>query len=143
MGVQEISGHDWHNSSINSHVYWIALAPTPLSLSRFFPSLCPLLSCSFSPTLSFFLSLLSPLFFLLFSLLSPPPSVSFNLFVYRPTFLSSRYAALPPRLFHFPHPRCLLTARPFTSVVNPELVTSWTRRIPKQRLLIRQFLARH
>lgn len=108
MGVQEISGHDWHNCSINSHVYWIALAPSPLShrlasarpFVRYFPAL----------------SLALPVLFL-----SAPPSVSFNVFVYRPirgasatalTFLA-RVATLP-----FP------SDRPFTAVVNPELVTS-------------------
>lgn len=106
MGVQEISGRDWHNSSINSHVYWIARL-----LLSFTVSLLPgPLSVAFSA-----LSLAPPV------PLSAPPSVSFNVFVYRPirgasatalTFLA-RVASLP-----------FSSVRSFTSVVNPELVTS-------------------
>lgn len=39
MGVQEISDHDWHNSSINSRVYWIVRARPYSLFLRLVPTL--------------------------------------------------------------------------------------------------------
>lgn len=78
MGVQEISDHDWHNSSINSRVYWIVrarpyslflrLVPNAFDLAVFRPSLTKLfprlsfrlLVSLYTSTLSFILIYRSP-----------------------------------------------------------------------------------
>lgn len=139
MGVQEISGHDWHNSSINSHVYWIALAPSPLSSSRFFPRLF----VRRFPTRSFSVSRSSAPFSLWFSRLLPLSLLfTTSLCLFQSFRLSPGVSLLGSRLFR--HGSFIFPASPPAvdpSVVNPELVTSWTREIPKPRLLIRQLLS--
>lgn len=129
MGVQEISGHDWHNSSINSHVYWIVLwlfllsfrhlAPYTWLFVHHFPIL--FVSLSVSPSLRFFLSSENLFLFLsIFSSIGRPRSFSSPSRGPSATALSLSSPVSPLcRAYRFP--------RPFTSVVNPELVTSYRR----------------